>query len=675
VRHDAAVATALLGMLALTVVPLPPFLVDLLLGVALCLAVVIFLVALYVERPLEFSAFPSLLLFVTLFRLALNIATTRLILTRGGSGEAAAGAVIEGLGRLATGGNYVVGGVVFLLLVTVNFIVITKGSERISEVAARFTLDALPGKQMAIDAELAARLIDEDEARQRRRALQREAEFHGAMDGASRFVRGDAVAGLLITALNIAGGMVIGMAQNGMSPAQAAATYTVLSIGDGLITQIPALLVSTGAALLVTRSGDGALGPALGGQLLSHRGPLLAAACVLGGLALLPGMPHLLFAGLAVALGHAARRAGRPRRPPRPAGTVAEVGPPPPGPGERQALAAALPVDLLALEVGVDLLPLVDAGRGGELLGRIAAVRQQLASELGILVPPVRIADNLRLRPGGYRIAISGVPVAEGQLRVGRLLALDPAGSAGAAFAGEIVIEPTYGLPARWIVPADRARAEAVGCPVVDAPSVLATHLAEVIRRHAAELLGRREAQELLDIAARSDARVVAELIPGLLPLGEVIKVLRNLLQEGVSIRDLRTILEALADHAGTVKDPGELTEYVRQRLGRRITRASASETGELAAMVLAPATEDLFRGSGEPRLLARLTAELAAEVRRATQRDETPVLVVAPDVRRAVATTARRHLPGLVVMSHREVDPAVRLVTRRVFSVEEIAA
>jgi flagellar biosynthesis protein FlhA len=676
---DATMAVALVGVLALTVAPLPPVLFDLLLGTALCLAALTFLVAFYVERPTDFSSFPALLLFVTLFRLSLNVASTRLILTHGGQGEHAAGAVIAAFGRFAIGGDFVVGAIIFLILVIVNFVVITKGAERISEVAARFTLDSMPGKQMAIDADLGAGLISEKEARARRQHIQREADFHGAMDGASKFVRGDAVAGLLILAINVVGGIVIGVAERGMSFGEAARTFTLLSIGDGLVSQIPALLVSTGAALLITRSDDRELGTALSAQLLRRRRPLMVTAALVTAIGLLPGMPHLLFLALGGMIAWRARRAGVTTDVPNGADAAEASGAPAGATAATPAAAkgeleAALPVELLAMEVGLDLINMVDAGKNGELLRRIATLRKQLATELGVLVPPIHIRDDLRLAPGAYRVLLSGVLVAEGSVAVHRLLALDPSGTGTRGIPGEATTEPTFGLPAKWIATSERARAEAAGCTVVDPTAVIATHLAELIRKHAHELLGRREAQELFDVLGKTDGKVVEELIPHLMSTGDVIKVLRNLLREGVSIRDLRTILETLADHAGAIKHPDELTELVRQRLARRITRGNLATDGSLRPLVLDPRAEQLFRepGGRNARALSRLTDDLAASARELTRHDEPPLLVVAPDIRRTVASIAARHIPGLAVISFREVDPSVPFVTRGVITALE---
>jgi len=673
-------AAALVGILGIAMAPLPSVLFDLLIGVSLCVSALTFLVAFYVEKPTDFTSFPSLLLFVTLFRLSLNVASTRLILT--GNDEHAAGAVIAAFGHFVIRGNFVVGAVIFLILVIVNFIVITKGAERISEVSARFTLDSMPGKQMAIDADLGAGLINEKEARARRKAVQQEANFHGSMDGASKFVRGDAIAGLMVLGVNIVAGIIIGVAQKGMSFGHAAQTYTVLSIGDGLVAQIPALLVSTGSALLATRGDDAQLGQALSGQLLTRKRPLQVTGALLGMIGLLPGMPHILFLGLGGVAAWASTRAKESAAPPdaadgtRPLANTAEPGRTPDEKSQRGEIEAALPVEMLSLEVGLDLLNMVDATRGGDLLKRIATLRKQLAGELGIIVPAVHIRDDLRMRPGAYRVLLSGVVIAESEVFVHRVLAIDPSGTATRALPGEMTVEPTFGLPAKWLQPSERARAEAAGCTVVDAAAVIATHLTELIRRNAHDLLGRRELQDLLDVAGKQNAKVVEELIPTLLPIGTVIQVLRKLLAEGVSIRDLRTILEALADHAPATKNADDLVEMVRQRLARRLTRGQLAADGALRPLVLDPRVEQMLREGGvkHTRSLTKLTEDLANRAKDLAMRDEPPLLVVAPDLRRTVAGIAQRHAPGLTVLSYREVDPTVPFVTRGVISAQEAA-
>jgi flagellar biosynthesis protein FlhA len=514
--------------------------------------------------------------------------------------------------------------------------------------------------------------------------LKTKADFFGAMDGASKFVRGDAIAGLLIVFINVIGGIIIGVAQQGMSAGDAAETYTVLSIGDGLVAQIPALLVSTGAALLTTRGDQGNLGGAMAGQLLGRKRPLTVVGAVVLLIGLIPGMPHLLFIGLGAAVLLAASRSrgddGESTEGPEHASAASDdAGAPPRGDEatHKHELEALLPVDRLSLEVGLELLPLVDANRGGDLLRRIASMRKQLASDLGLIMPPLAIRDDLRLPPGGYRLLLSGVPLAEAKVHAHRVLAIDPSGSATAALPGEATTEPTFGLPAKWLAPSERNRAEAAGCTVVDASAVIATHLTELLRRHAAELLGRRELQQLLDVVARSDAKLVEELLPHHLSTADLLKVLRGLLAEAVSIRDLRTILEALADHAPQIKNPDELVELVRQRLARRLTRAQLSSDGALRPLVLDPRAETALREgtSRHARLLSRLTDDLTARARELASIDEPPLLVVAPDVRRAVAGIAARHSPGLAVLSFREIDPTVPFITRGVVAATEVAA
>jgi len=678
----------MVGVLALAVLPLPPALLDLLMSASLCVSLLIFLVAMYVEKPLDFSSFPSLLVLVTLFRLSLNVASTRNILLHGGEGLDAAGQVIAAFGEFVVGGNFVVGAVVFLILVLVNFIVITKGADRISEVGARFTLDSLPGKQMAIDSDLVAGLIDEKTARKRREEVQAHAEFHGAMDGASKFVRGDAIAGLIIVAINLIAGVIVGVMQHGLSPLESAETYSILSIGDGLVSQLPALLVSTGAALLVTRDSNatGGMMSSLTGQLIMRPKAAWATGAVLGLLGVVPGMPHfplLAVAGVACAMGYVGdKRVKEATTPTRSRAVDAKkkaeldrkrlLDPE----AQKQEIAEVLPVDLVSMELGIQLLPLADLSRDGELLGRIAGVRKQMAKELGFIVPPVSIRDDVGAKPSSYKLLISGVKVAEGEIRVGRMLAIDPSGQATANLPGAMVREPTFGLPAKWIAPGQRSTAETAGCTVVDASSVIATHLTEVVRQHAAELLGRKEAQELVDLAGQRNAKVVEELIPHLLSLGQVIQVLRSLLAEGVSLRDTRSILETLADNAAQTKDVHELTELVRQRLSRRITEQFVDAQGRLRAMVLEPKAEELLRRGprgGDASGLTKLTQTLGDAAELAAQRDEPPLLIVAPDVRRTASAIAQRHIRGLRVISYREVDPSVPLSATRIIDTDGV--
>jgi flagellar biosynthesis protein FlhA len=547
--------------------------------------------------------------------------------------------------------------------VIINFVVITKGAGRIAEVAARFVLDAMPGKQMAVDAELASGAIDDKEARRRRRGIEQEADFYGAMDGASKFVRGDAVAGLLVTAINVVGGIVIGVAQQGMPLGEAAETFTILSVGDGLVAQIPALLVSTAAGLVTSRAAaQGELGPVLGSQIFRSRRPAAIAGGLLLGLGLLPGMPHLAFLSLGALLGVVAWKLG-PDGPLAPA-EEAEPAPSTAAQTERTELEALLHVDLLEIQLGYELLPLVDTAAGGELLGRIGAIRRQFAQDMGLVVPAIHVRDNLRLTPSEYRVLLSGNMVGRGELRR-RLLAMNPSGS-GFAVPGEPTREPAFGLPALWISQAERDRAEMSGYTVVDPPSVLATHLTELLRGNAHELLGRREAQELCDVLARTNPKVVEELIPHLLPLGEVVKVLRGLLREGVSIRDLRSILEALADYAPLTKDPGELGEAVRERLAKHITARHRSDDGAVYALVLDPEIEATFRQSQRPaaeggghdaRQVPRLLGAFEAALRDLARSKHAPLLVCAPDIRRTVSSFAQRHAGGMAVLAYREIE------------------
>jgi flagellar biosynthesis protein FlhA len=673
-RAETTVPMILVGVVLLMVVPLPPFLLDMMLATSLALSVVLLLISINIERPLDLSAFPSILLFATLFRLALNVASTRLILLDGAEGTHAAGAVIRAFGELIIHGNYVVGATIFLLLVIINFVVITKGAGRVAEVSARFTLDALPGKQMSIDADLGAGAITQDQARLRRREVEQESDFFGAMDGASKFVRGDAIAGLLMTGINIVVGFIVGVAQNDLTAAEAAQTYTILTVGDGLVSQIPALVMSTAAGVVVTRAAAGtALAPALIQQLGSRQPALYGTAGLLSLVAILPNMPALPFLTLAGVAALAGRYAGN-----RPEAILAKAaaaggGPAAPSaaapPSERDRLEEVLPVELLELEVGFDLVPLVDSSNSGGLVERVAAIRRNLASELGIILPSVHIRDNLRLAPNAYRLLVSGNEVGRGDLRVGRFLAMDPTGACS-PIDGEKVAEPAFGLPAHWITAGERERAETLGYTVVDAVTVAATHLTELLRAAAPELLGRREAQELFEIFARREPKLVDEVVPNVLSLGDVLLVLRQLLRESVPIRDLRTILEALADAGRETKNPYDLTERVRQRLARSISARFKDDRGRIAALVLDPRAEEAFRNGGPDAGAAqRVLASLDGAARSFAGVNTPPVLLCAPDVRRAVAEFLSRRIPGLAVLAYREVDPKATVRTLGVVS------
>ena len=659
-----------IAMLGIMIMPLPPLAMDFLIFCNLAFSLVILLVAIYTVRPLEFSIFPSVLLVATLFRLSLNVASTRLILLHGHEGTRAAGRIIQAFGTFVVGGNYVVGMVVFLILVVINFVVITKGAGRIAEVGARFTLDAMPGKQMSIDADLNTGLINEAEARARRMEIEREADFYGAMDGASKFVRGDAIAGIVITLINILGGLVIGVFQQGVSVAEAAQTYTLLTVGDGLVSQIPALVVSTAAGLIVTHSSsEASLGSAMFQQVFSHTRAVAVAAGILFVLGLIPGLPQLPFLILSAGMGAAAyagftREAER--REAEEASRAAEQ------PEEPERIERYLKVDALELEIGYGLIPLVDKERGGDLLERIRGIRRQFAQDAGLVVPPMHIRDNLKLRAGEYVVRIKGEVVARGELMLKHLLAMD-AGLVRDKVPGTPTREPAFGLPALWIKEADRERAQMAGYSVVDHSTVIATHLVEVIRRHAQELLGRQEVQQLLDNLAETHPKVVEDLVPNLLSLAQVQRVLHNLLREQVPIRDLQTILETLADQAEYTKDPEILTEAVRQRLARSITRRYAGSDGELRAVTLERGLEERLAealAGGEPGAAAaldplevqRIVGRIGKAVERLSREGCDPVLLCAARLRPALRRLTERFLPGLVVLSHAEILPEVTI-------------
>ena len=668
-RADVALAIAVLGILAVMLVPLPPLLLDLLLTSNLALSLLTLLIGMYILRPLDFSVFPSLLLLLTLFRLSLNVASTRLILLHGSEGTQAAGEVIHAFGLFVVGGSYVVGAVVFLILVVIQFVVITKGAGRIAEVAARFTLDAMPGKQLAIDADLNAGLISESDARTRRREIAREADFYGAMDGASKFVRGDAVAGIIITAVNSVGGLIIGVVQQRMDIVDALANYTLLSIGDGLVTQIPALIVSTAAGIVVTRAAsDTELAATVTLQFAGHHRALLISSATLLVLGLIPGLPKFPFLLLAAVTGVVAynglkesRRAAAPAAA-APAAAAAT------GPEKVEKLLA---LDPLELEVGYNLIPLVDPGQGGDLLDRVRLVRRQFATDVGFVVPPVRIRDNLQLAPNAYGIKVRGLVVSHGEILPGHFLAMNP-GTAAETIPGVPTTEPTFGLPAQWIAAAERERAQVLGYTVVDPSSVITTHLTETIRRHARDLLGRQEVQALIDVLKPSHPSVVESLVPALLPLGTVQKVLQNLLAEGVSIRDLALILEVLADAAPSTKDPVLLTESARQALGRAICRSLAAADGTLKVFTLSPALEQMLADALsegdqgrylalDPRTAQRVIESIAQAVGKVSL-EGTPVILCSPAVRPHLRRLTERYLPHLAILSYNEIGSDVTL-------------
>ena len=653
-------------ILGMMVLPLPPFLLDLLFTFNIALAMLVLLSAMYTVKPLDFAVFPTVLLITTLLRLSLNVASTRVVLLHGHTGADAAGKVIEAFGAFLVGGNFAVGLVVFAILVVINFIVITKGAGRIAEVSARFTLDAMPGKQMAIDADLNAGLIGEDEARRRRSEIASEADFYGAMDGASKFVRGDAIAGILILFINIVGGLAIGMLQHDMALSAAANNYILLAIGDGLVAQIPALVISTAAGLVVSRVGkDQQTGRQLMSQLTAQPQALVIAAVVLGVVGLVPGMPHLAFLLLAAGMGAVARTLLRRQLAPAPV-----AAPVPIIPIEQRDVTwdDLQPVDALGLEVGYRLIPLVDTGQDGELLRRIKAIRRKFAQDVGFLPPAVHIRDNLELAPSAYRITLKGVPIAEGECRAGMLLAIDP-GRATGTIQGLPTKDPAFGLPALWIEVAQREAAQAHGYTVVDPGSVIATHLSTVVQSQASALLGRSEVQGLLDQLTKSTPKLVEDVTPKLLPMASVQRVLQNLLDEGVHVRDLRTILETLADHAPRTQDPADLTAAVRIALGRAIVQQIFGGASDLPVIALDPELERVLLqvlsaagadGSGlEPDLAATLAREIGRTVQETEAAGDTPVLLVSDRLRLPMLRLLRRGAPTLKILAHSEIPEA----------------
>ena len=664
-------------ILAVMVMPIPPLMLDLLLSFSITFALIILLVSVFMRGPLDFSVFPSLLLIVTLIRLSLNVASTRIILLHGSEGTSAAGQVIESFGSFVVGGNFVVGTVIFIILVMINFIVITKGSVRTSEVAARFTLDAIPGKQMSIDADLNAGLINEKEARNRRQMLEQEADFYGSMDGAIRFVRGDAIAGILITVINILGGFGIGVFQQDMGVGEAAQVYTLLTIGDGLVSQLPALVVSTAAGLVVTRAvADKNLPELLISQLVNQPYAFIIASLVLFFFGMIPGLPHFPFFVMSIFAGiigfnkfkdtnKKALIENRKKEDEAKAPTPERV-------------ESILPLDIMELEVGYELIPLVDADSNGELLDRIKSVRRQFALELGFIVPPLHIRDNLQLKSNEYGILIKGVEVSRGSIMTGRLLAMNP-GTIEKEIDGIQTKEPTFGLPAVWITTSDKQKAQMAGYTVVDSSTVVTTHIKETIKRHASELLGRQETQSLIDKFKESNPKVIEELIPDVLSLGKVQKVLQNLLKEQISIRDLRTILEQLADYGPTTKDTDILTEYVRQALARPITKQFQSTDGSLSVMTLNREIEELIHSSIqktelasflslEPTVAEKLLLKLQEAVESMTPQMETsPVLLASPGIRHHLRKFVERFIPDLAVLSHSEIIPSVQIKTLKV--------
>ena len=649
-------------ILSMMILPLPPFLLDLLFTFNIALSIMVLLVSMYTMKALDFAAFPAVLLFTTLLRLSLNVASTRVVLMEGHTGPDAAGKVIEAFGHFLVGGNFAVGVMVFIILVVINFMVITKGAGRIAEVGARFTLDAMPGKQMAIDADLNAGLIGEDVARKRRAEVAQEADFYGSMDGASKFVRGDAVAGLLILVINIIGGLIVGVAQHDMGFSEAATTYTLLAIGDGLVAQIPALVISTAAGVIVSRvTTDEDVGGQLTGQLFANPQVLFLTAGVIGMMGLIPGMPNLAFLIIAGGLIWFGRRVMQ--RKASGADLVAAM--PPPAPAMVEAQEASWDdvtlVDPLGLEVGYRLISLVDSAQNGELLGRIKSIRKKFAQDIGFLVPVVHIRDNLEIKPNAYVVKLRGVQIGHGEATPGQWMAINP-GQVSATLPGTPTKDPAFGLPAIWIEASLREQAQIYGYTVVDASTVVATHLNHLIHTHAAELLGRQEVQQLLDRIGKESPMLIEGLVPKALSLTSVQKVLQNLLDEGVPIRDMRTILDVLAENAPAVTDTTELTSLIRLALGRAIVQQIFPGNEELQVISLDGSLDRILlqalsNSNGlEPGLADNLLREAQAAMARQAQLGLTPVLVVQHPLRVLLARFLRRSLPQLKVLSHAEV-------------------
>jgi flagellar biosynthesis protein FlhA len=664
-NSDILMAVAVICILAFMVMPLPTLLLDLLLSFSITFSLIIILASMYVQHPLQMSAFPSILLLITLFRLALNVASTRIILLHGNEGTLAAGKVIRAFGGFVVGGNYLVGIIVFLILVAINFLVITKGAGRIAEVAARFTLDAMPGKQMSIDADLNAGLITEQEARERREMIAKEAEYYGAMDGANKFVRGDAIAGIVITLINIIGGLAIGVFQKDMSFANAAQNYTLLTIGDGLVSQVPALIVSTAAGVIVTRAGaDSSLGDEITSQILIQPKAIAVASGVLFGFGLVPGLPTIPFmilsavtGGLAYTIFRSVRESARIEEESKALEEKAIT------PDQFDALP---PLDTLAIEVGYGLIPLVDVEQGGQLLDRIKSLRRQIARELGIIVAPVHIQDNMQLKPGEYTILLKGNEIARGELMANYYLAMNP-NATDEKIDGIATREPTYGLPALWIKEGAKENALAKGFTVVDLATVLTTHLSEIIKRHSHELLGRQDVQQLLDTVKETHPKVVEELVPNLLPLGGVVQVLQNLLREQVPIRDLLTILETLADWSPAIKDLDILTEHVRHALSRTLTKMHLTPEGHIAAITLGHSLESTISGtlqqtdhgsflSLDPSVAQQMMNNLAAILEKMSSSNYQPVVMCSSQIRYHVKRLIDRFVPHMVVLSYDEI-------------------
>jgi flagellar biosynthesis protein FlhA len=659
---SAMLAIGVIGILLVMLVPLPTFILDILLSFSITVSIIILLMSMYVMKPLDFSVFPSVLLTVTLLRLSLNVASTRLILLHGHEGTGAAGQVIKAFGSFVVGGNYVVGMIVFSVLVLINFVVITKGATRIAEVAARFTLDAMPGKQMSIDADLNTGLISDSEARRRRREIEDEANFYGAMDGASKFVRGDAVAGIIIVLVNVVGGLIVGVMQQGMALADAARTYTLLTVGDGLVTQVPALIVSTAAGMLVTRTtASGELGEEMKQQLFTQPKAIALASIVLFTFALIPGMPKVAFiivAGLMSLLAYSLFQSGE-----KSVETQEETTP---APAAEAAADLLIPLDPLCLEVGYGLIPLVDTSQGGELLHRIKALRKQLATEMGFIMPAVHIRDNLQLKPNEYSFLMKGAELARGELILDHRLAIVPEDN-GVKIAGILTREPAFGLPAVWIPEREAETVQSKGIVVVDAATVVTTHITEIVKSHVDELLGRQEVQAIIDSLAANNPKVIEDLVPKVVPLGTLQKVLQRLLKERVSIRDMLMIIETLADYLPMTKNVDILTGYVRQALGRTITRQYRDRDNTIHVMMVSPTVEDVINRSiqhteyesfvsPDPGVVRTFIEGAQKLMGSFTSKGLPPIVLTSANTRIHLRKIMDRFFPNIVVLAHNEI-------------------
>jgi len=672
-RGEIALALGVVAILVVLILPMPTWLLDGSLALSITFSVLILMVSLFIQRPLEFSAFPTVLLIATMLRLALNLATTRLILSHGHEGTAAAGHVIQAFGGFVMSGNFVIGVIVFIILVVVNFVVITKGSGRIAEVAARFSLDSMPGKQMAIDADLSAGLIDEAAARKRRGQLEDESNFFGAMDGASKFVRGDAVAGLIITFINVVAGIVIGVMQKGLSFGEATQSYTLLTVGDGLVTQIPALVVSTAAGMLVSKAGiSGSTDKALFGQLSAYPSALGLASVLTLVLALLPGIPMLPFLAISALAGGAAWRLTERRE--AEARAEAEKASAAAAPPKEESIHTAMQIDQIRLELGYGLLALINNEHGPKLTDQVRSLRRQIATEMGFVMPSVRIQDNLQLSANTYVIRIKEIEVGRGDLRPNMLLVMDPRGEP-ISLPGETTVEPTFGLPALWTAESSREEATFRGYTVVEPQTVVTTHLTEVVKDAMAELLSYAETQKLLDELDKSHQKLIADMVPSQISAGGIQRVLQNLLAERISIRDLSSILEGISEACGYSRNVSVITEHVRARLARQISDAHTNESGFIPLITLSPAWEQAFAeaivGQGEEKHLAmpptRLQ-EFITSVRQTFERHamggEAPVLLTSPAIRPYVRSIIERFRPMTTVMSQNEIHPKARIRT-----------